>query len=134
MQWNDASLDCVTTMSTTSNRGFAAIQAVTVSPSWSRCWNIVAENTFTPLKRRPFTLSTVARACGRPGSPYWLLHPASHEGFVVPGGQTTAIWSMALSSTKVNSVVLVACPASFVSTGTSASRSVKRSVLFMMSM
>ena len=49
MQWNAASLDCVCTISTISSFGFAAIHVVTVSPSSSRCWNIVAENTFTPL-------------------------------------------------------------------------------------
>src|SRR5207247_1172680 len=52
MQWNWLSLDWVTANSVTVKWGFAAIHAVTVSPSCSRGANIVAEKTFTPLNVR----------------------------------------------------------------------------------
>ena len=51
MQWNASSLDCRTTISVGRHRGRAASHAVTRSPSSPRSPAIVAEMTFTPLKR-----------------------------------------------------------------------------------
>jgi hypothetical protein len=48
-QWNDASLDCVTTMSTISYFACVSIHFETSSPRCALSASIVAENTFTPL-------------------------------------------------------------------------------------
>lgn len=51
MQWNELSLDCVTTMSLIECCGFAEIHAETTSPSSARCATIVALKTFTLSNR-----------------------------------------------------------------------------------
>lgn len=50
MQWNESSLDCVTTMSLIACSGCAVIHDETTSPSSARCATIVALNTLTLSK------------------------------------------------------------------------------------